>query len=162
MTKVVEEQAKAAVTRTNPILERGHAGRRIVVGVDGSESSKDALRWAARQADLTEASLDVIMSWELPVVPYGVWAGYDAGGDAQRLLDETVEEVLGQTSERDVLVTAAEGEPAVTLLKAAKRADLLVVGSRGHRPFAGLLLGSVGRHCVTHAPCPVVVVSHYR
>ena len=162
LTKIVEAQAKAAVTGPDLLLERGHAGPRIVVGVDGSKSSKDALRWAARQADLTGASLDVVMSWELPIVPYGAWTGYDAGEDAQRLLDETVDEVLGETPERDVVITVAEGEPAVTLLEAAKRADLLVVGGRGDGPFAGLFLGSVGHRCVTHAPCPVVVVPHYR
>ena len=56
----------------------------------------------------------------------------------------------------------AEGDPAVTLLEAAERADLLVVGGRGDGPFAGLFLGPVGHHCVTQAPCPVVVVPHYR
>ena len=51
-----------------------------------------------------------------------------------------------------------EGHPAFSLIEQAKDADLLVVGTRGHGGFVGLLLGSVGEHCVTHAPCPVVVV----
>jgi nucleotide-binding universal stress UspA family protein len=133
---------------------------RIVVGVDGSEGSKDALRWAARQAKLTGALLDVVMTWEVPVVPYGVWAGYDASGEAKETLNETVQEVLGGANPDDVVVTAPEGRPAQTLLEEAKDADLLVVGCRGHGPFAGLLLGSVSQHCATHAPCPVVVVPH--
>jgi nucleotide-binding universal stress UspA family protein len=49
--------------------------------------------------------------------------------------------------------------PAI-LLRAAEGADLLVVGSRGHGAFAGMLLGSVSQHCVHHASCPVVVVRH--
>ena len=52
------------------------------------------------------------------------------------------------------------GPPALELLKAAQNADLLVVGSRGHGAFAGMLLGSVSEHCVTHSLCPVVVVHH--
>jgi nucleotide-binding universal stress UspA family protein len=54
----------------------------------------------------------------------------------------------------------AEGPPALELLKAAQNADLLVVGSRGHGAFAGMLLGSVSEHCVAHSSCPVVVVRH--
>lgn len=134
--------------------------RRIVVGVDGSDGSKDALRWAKREAERTSASLDVVMTWEIPVIPYGAWTGYDASGEAEATLKETVEEVLGGAQSSDVVLTATEGQPAQTLLEAAKKADLLVVGSRGHGPFAGFLLGSVSQQCVTHAPCPVVVVPH--
>jgi len=134
--------------------------RRIVVGVDGSEGSKDALRWAKREADLTCASLDVVMTWEVPAVPYGVWSGYDASGAAEATLKETVEEVLGVPNPHDVALITTEGRPANTLLEAARKADLLVVGTRGHGPFAALLLGSVSQQCVTHAPCPVVVVPH--
>ena len=132
--------------------------RRIVVGVDGSEVSKGALRWAARQARLTGASLDVVMTWELPTLPHGVWGGYDESQDAQQALNETVRDVLGKTKEGEVLTRAIEGPPAPRLLEAAKGADLLVVGSEGHGPVAGLLLGSVSQQCVAHAPCPVVVV----
>jgi nucleotide-binding universal stress UspA family protein len=53
-----------------------------------------------------------------------------------------------------------EGPPALMLLRAAADADLLVVGSRGHGAFAGMLLGSVSEHCVHHANCPVVVIRH--
>ncbi len=137
---------------------------RIVVGVDGSEGSKEALRWAAGQAQLTGASLEVVTAWEVPVVPYGIWAGYDAGPEAQETLQQTVQEVLGTVEEGDVVLRATEGRPAFTLLEAAEKADLLVVGSsRGHGAFVGLLLGSVGPECLTHASCPVVVVPpHHR
>jgi nucleotide-binding universal stress UspA family protein len=134
--------------------------RRIVVGVDGSEGSKDALRWAKREAELTSASLDVIMTWEVPVVPYGVWAGYDASTTTETILKETVAEVVGGDNSTDVVLTAVEGRPVPVLLNAAKKADLLVVGSRGHGPLTAFLLGSVSLQCVSHAPCPVVVVPH--
>jgi nucleotide-binding universal stress UspA family protein len=134
------------------------ACRRIVVGVDGSEGSKEALCWAARQAELTGASMEVVMTWEPPVTPYGVWAGYDASGEAQEMLEATVKEALGDFDQRDIVVEAREGRPALTLLQAAETADLLVVGCRGHGTFAGLVLGSVSQYCATHAACPVVVV----
>ena len=96
MNRAVEEQGQ--VSTRNHHAVRGHRTYgRIVVGLDGSEGSKDALRWAARQAELTGASLDVVMTWEVPVVPYGVWTGYDAGGQAQETLDATVEEILGRS-----------------------------------------------------------------
>ena len=81
MNRAVEEQGQVS-TRNHHAVHGHRTYGRIVVGLDGSEGSKDALRWAARQATLTGASLDVVMTWEVPVVPYGVWTGYDAGGRA--------------------------------------------------------------------------------
>lgn len=136
-------------------------GERIVVGVDGSPSSCQALRWAARQAKLTGASLEVVTSWELPT-SYG-WmppypSDFDPAGEAKRNLQATVAEVLGDDPGVDIEHTVAEGHPAPVLLAAAKGASMLVVGSRGHGGFTGMLLGSVSDHCVSHAPCPVTVV----
>ena len=158
MDRAVEEQHQVS-TRTYPAVVGGHRTHgRIVVGIDGSEGSKCALRWAARQGELTGASLEVVMTWEVPVLPYGVWAGYDASDQAQETLDATVEEVLGSRNPGHVVATVTEGRPEWALLEAAKKADLLVVGGRGHGLFAGLLLGSVSQHCAAHASCPVVVV----
>ena len=158
MNRAGEEQRQASTRNYHAVVRGQHTCGRIVVGLDGSEGSKDALRWAARQAELTGDSLDVVMTWEVPVVPYGVWAGYDAGGRAQETLDATLQEVLGSFDQDHVVATATEGRPEWALLEAAKKADLLVVGSRGQGPFACLLLGSVSQHCATHASCPVVVV----
>jgi nucleotide-binding universal stress UspA family protein len=136
---------------------------RIVVGVDGSEAANDALRWAARQAALVGGTLDVVMTWELPtnygwVAPYP--EGFDPAADTRRLLEEVVGTVLAKHPGLDVHTQVVEGHPAPVLIDTAQGAELLVVGSRGHGAFAGMLLGSVSDHCVSNAPCPVVVVRH--
>lgn len=132
----------------------------IVVGVDASEPSKEALRWAAGQAELSGQELRVIMSWEIPAMAY--WAplpeGLDFEKETRTALHQTVTEVLGEHPAVTVTEVVREGHPAPVLLAESADADLLVVGSRGHGEFAGMLIGSVSEHCVTHASCPVVVV----
>jgi nucleotide-binding universal stress UspA family protein len=134
--------------------------RRIVVGVDGSPSSNAALRWAARQAGLTGASLDAVIAWEYPV-GYG-WGGTALDGDfagwAGKVLADAVSAELGRQPEVGVRERVLTGNAAEALLHAAHGADLLVLGNRGHGGFAEALLGSVGQHCVQHADCPVVIV----
>ena len=137
----------------------------IVVGVDGSESSNGALRWAAQQAMRTDAALEVMMTWEWPS-SYG-WsfplpAEYDPAADAQRLLDGVIAELRESHPNLDIRARVVEGHPAPTLVEASRGADLLVVGSRGHGEFAGMLLGSVSEHCVTNAHCPVLVFRESR
>jgi len=136
-------------------------GQRIVVGVDGSESSRTALEWAAAQARLTGATLEVVMTWEYPA-NYGwvpVWPeGLDLGADAKKLLDDTIETVLGTKTGISIIATVAEGHPAPVLVERSRSASLIVVGSRGHGEFAGMLLGSVSEFLATHARCPVVIV----
>jgi len=135
----------------------------IVVGVDGSEASKRALQWAAEQAKRTGAELNVVTTWEYPTTfgwapPYP--AGFDPEGDTEHALRDTVDAVLGTDPGVPVRLTVVEGHPAPVLTEAAKDALLLVVGSRGHGAFMGMLVGSVSEHCVAHSPCPVVVVRH--
>lgn len=132
----------------------------IVVGVDGSEASKEALRWAARQAELTGAELHPVMAWRLPAT-YSFPANYsdvDFAGDARRELQRIIDEVLGMESGVRVVPEVSEGHAAEVLIEAAKQAELLVVGSHGRGAFSGMLLGSVSQHCVHHASCPVLVV----
>jgi nucleotide-binding universal stress UspA family protein len=135
---------------------------RIVVGVDGSESSKRALRWAIRQAELTGGTVDAVTAWHFPpaygVAPVGVDAGVDFEGDAKRTLTEALTEVSGLAPEVPVNPLIAEGHAATVLLEAARGADLLVVGSRGHGGFTSALVGSVSLYCVLHAHCPVLVL----
>ncbi|MGI8776092.1 MAG: universal stress protein [Acidimicrobiales bacterium] len=136
----------------------------IVVGVDGSEPSKDALRWAARQAELTEAGLQVVITWSFPTTsgwePSSYPSGIDYETDARKVLDDVVDEVLGAARPTNLTTSVVSGHPAQVLVEAAHDADLLVVGSRGHGMFAGMLLGSVSEHCVHQADCPVVIVRH--
>jgi nucleotide-binding universal stress UspA family protein len=140
----------------------GHE-RCIVVGVDGSPASEAALEWGARQAKLTGAPLRAVMVWHVPMAGYGMAMPApikaDIAHDAQVALDDVVAEVLGEAQPVGVTKAVIQGHPASELVKAATGAELLVVGSRGHGAVAGTLLGSVSRHCVTHAACPVVVVS---
>jgi nucleotide-binding universal stress UspA family protein len=138
----------------------GHQ-QRIVVGVDGSESSKRALRWAIRQAEQTGGRVDAVAAWHYPPA-YGVApvadGGVDFEGDAKRTLAEALAEVSGLAPEVRVDPLIAEGHPATVLLQAARGADLLVVGSRGHGGFTSAMLGSVSLYCVLHAHCPVLVL----
>jgi nucleotide-binding universal stress UspA family protein len=127
----------------------------IVVGVDGSESSVRAVRWAAEQAQLTKATITAVIAWQTP--PGAGFGNMLAMRDAA---DTVVDDVVNKAAYPDVLVTKKyqQGSPAAVLIEASKDADLLVVGTRGHGGFAGMLLGSVSAQCVHHAPCPVVVV----
>jgi len=139
---------------------------RIVVGVDGSESSRDALRWAAAQAAAMDAELEVVGAWSYPAAAYPTLSGYvpmvdtvDMEAETRQSVKAVVKETLGDTPVR---VRVAEGHPAKVLVDAARGALLVVVGCRGHGGFVGALLGSVSQHVVAHAPCPVVVVRHPR
>lgn len=138
-------------------------GSTVVVGVDGSEPSRQALHWAARHAAMAGAELKVVTTWEFPTT-FG-WAppypdGFDPERDTENALRDTVRQVLGDNPEVPVHLVVREGHPAPVLIDEAGGADLLVVGSRGHGAFMGMVLGSVSEHCVSHAPCPVVVVRH--
>ena len=133
--------------------------QRIVVGVDGSPASQDALRWAVAQASLTGAVVEAVTAWQFPATygGYPVDAGTDWRANAQTVQETAVKEALGD--EATALVRrVAQGHTVRVLLDVAADAELLVVGSRGHGGFAGMLLGSVSEHVVAHAPCAVVVV----
>lgn len=139
-------------------------GGRIVVGVDGSDGSKDALRWAMAQARCTGGTVEAINAWEDPT-GYGFpYAWVSDSGDSlatltEKMLVESVAEVADKLPDPVTVSTkAVRGQPAEVLVKAAVGATLLVVGSRGHGTFAGIVLGSVSQRCVAHAACPVLVV----
>jgi nucleotide-binding universal stress UspA family protein len=139
----------------------GDGQSRIVVGVDGSESSKDALRWAARQAGFTGATLEVVTGWDYPAfygwapaIPDDVDFGYFAGQAQEDALDE----VFGADRPARLETRVMAKHPAIALVEASEGAELLVVGSRGHGPLADALLGSVSTYCVHHAQCAVTVI----
>lgn len=137
---------------------------RIVVGVDGSPSSNEALSWAVRQAELTHGEISAVTAWEYPQF-YGSMGWMPPENQegtveqaAEQVLSDAITAAAGPKHAVKIHSTVAYGSPASILLDAAENASLLVVGSRGHGGFAGALLGSVGQHCVQHAQCPVVVI----
>jgi nucleotide-binding universal stress UspA family protein len=137
----------------------------IVVGVDGSETSKDAFRWAAREARRDSVALRAILCWRIPNAFYGGAVPspieQDLAQHSKIALDEIVQEVIGGEGLPGLSAEVIEGHAATELVKAAETAELLVVGSRGRGAFVGMLLGSVSDYCVQHASCPVVVVRHH-
>ncbi|WP_127356270.1 universal stress protein [Actinacidiphila soli] len=139
-------------------------GRRIVVGVDGSPSSKQALRWAVEQAQLTGAAVDAVACWAYPSMYGWGMTGLDPElADATgKMLAQAVTEVVGDDPPVKIRESIVIGNATEVLLERSGGAELLVVGSRGHGGFSGALLGSVGQHCVQHAYCPVVVVRDFK
>jgi nucleotide-binding universal stress UspA family protein len=136
------------------------SGDRVVVGVDGSEPSQQALRWGLFLAQATGATIDAVIAWMIPTFAgAGVWPPeWNPEQDAADALHGTVTEVLGEHPPVPVREIVTEGGAAQVLLEASKGARVLVVGSRGHGGFAGLLLGSVSTACAEHAPGAVLVV----
>jgi nucleotide-binding universal stress UspA family protein len=136
------------------------ADNRVVVGVDGSESSKAALRWANRIAAPTGAPIEAVIAWHFPYG--GGWSvlpdNFDPAADASTVLTQAVDAVFPDGRPEGLRLIVGEGNPAQLLLEASAGAELLIVGSRGHGGFAGLLLGSVSSTCAEHATCPVLVV----
>jgi nucleotide-binding universal stress UspA family protein len=137
----------------------------VVVGVDGSADSVAALAWAARYAAATGARVRAILAWHYPgavggppieVAPEAVRGQTEE--QMREALDEAVAQAYGSEAASGLEAILGYGHAAQVLIEASKEADLLVVGSRGHRAFAGMLVGSVSLHCVTRASCPVVVV----
>ena len=138
---------------------------KIVVGVDGSAASIAALRWALDEARLRGVQLVAVHAYGIPLVSTTSqalrlletdFAAYRAAGE--HLLEQAVSDAGGSTRDVDVVRSVVEAPPAPALLEAAEGADLLVVGSRGHGGFVGLLLGSVSEQLAHHSPCPVVIV----
>jgi nucleotide-binding universal stress UspA family protein len=110
---------------------------------------------------LRGSKVDVVYTWEYPAVidPLGVSmlpGADDMTASAERLLAEVLQKV--DSSGVTITSRVVRGAPATALIAAAKDADLLVIGRRGHGGFMGLLLGSVAQQVAHHAPCPVVLV----
>jgi nucleotide-binding universal stress UspA family protein len=142
---------------------------RIVVGIDGSEDSAGALRWAVAEADLRGADVEAVHAWTLMPVAAPPDAGLvplawtessevlDASQRAaERVAHDELTAVLG--AEHRVRLSVVLGEPAAALLEAAEDAELLVVGNRGRGSFAQTLFGSTSAKVSDRASCPVVIV----
>ena len=123
-----------------------------------------ALRWADFVARAMDCDLEVMIAWQLyPGIGFGAGMAsvppeWDPAGYAADAARHTVEEVFGTEPSPTLRVTVQEGSAAQVLLQASKDARMLVVGSRGHGGFAGLLLGAVSAASAEHAKCPVLVV----
>lgn len=137
----------------------------VVVGVDGSAESVNALKWAAGYAAATRARISAVLCWNYPaparLAPIG--KAPQAITDAVRVnmqaaLDKASADVFGNSTPDKVTTKIEYGHPAMVLVNESSDADLLVVGSRGHGAFTGMLVGSVSIHCVSNAACPVVVI----
>jgi nucleotide-binding universal stress UspA family protein len=138
--------------------------KRIVVGVDGSDGSVVALRWALEEARYRNLPLLVVMAWQEPALTtiplYGIEPRFEEAQDAaaQRLLDVLRDEGVLDAPDVEVLTRVIHEAAGPALLMSADADDILVVGSRRHAYRPRMILGSVSRHCATHARCPVVVV----
>jgi nucleotide-binding universal stress UspA family protein len=152
----------------------------IVVGVDGSEGSVAALRWALAEAQLRGSTVRVVHAYQSPPLPTTeVGIGVAGGGigvpaayvddleplrqaietEAGKLIEQSLRRADGDSIEGLAIERAAvEGPAAQTLIESGRGAELLVVGSRGRGGFMGLLLGSVSQQCALHPPCPVVIL----
>lgn len=133
---------------------------RIVVGVDWSEASVEALRQAQRMATPLGAKVQAVACWEYPqmysgYVMMGV-EGFEEG--ARKVLDDAVAQAFGAEMPANVSSALVRSHPREALIDASRDADMIVVGRRGHGGFGGLLLGSVSSAVVAHAHCPVLVV----
>lgn len=139
--------------------ERPSMSGRVVVGSDGSESSRQAIRWAADEARARGAVLEVVHAWTLLGQPdAGTFDPHYGETEARQLLDAELDGLGDALDGLEVERTVVCDLGAPALLDAAERADLIVVGSRGLGGFRGLLLGSVSSQVVQHATCPVAVI----
>lgn len=137
----------------------------IVVGVDGSESSHRALLWAVQEAAAHGNRVLAISTYSLPTLtstePAYILSPADVAAfadDCRKVLEAEVADASKGDGSVEIDAKVIEGPAARALIDASQHASALVVGSRGHGGFVGLLLGSVSQQCVTHAHCPVVVI----
>jgi nucleotide-binding universal stress UspA family protein len=152
-TQARPDDADGAVTPSG-------AGR-IVVGVDGSSASIAALEWAIKQAKLTNVGVDAAITWSVPATAAaagGLPETYDPAGDAAKALAEAVASSRAAHPDVELRTVEIEGPAGPSLVDYAAKAELLVIGSRGHGFVSGLLLGSVSEYCVSHAHIPVLVL----
>lgn len=143
----------------------GQARQVVVVGVDGSAESIAALNWASDYATAMGAMVRAVLVWQHPAAvgqgPVGLAPGAVTEEVEQRMLGDLAEHVAKVAQDPPaarIETRVIYGHPAQVLIDESADASLLVVGSRGHGAFTGMLVGSVSIHCVTSASCPVVVV----
>lgn len=136
------------------------AVRRLVVGVDGSEDSKLALRWAIDYARAFGGEVEAVAAPEMIISAtiHDAYTEEDYVRDTEERLTKTLAEVVAPDAGVTVTPKVVRGLAARALPKAAMGADMLVIGSHGEGELPGMHLGSTASYCVHHAPCPVVVL----
>ncbi len=159
---VGQRVAMAAESTVVVVREPEHSDGLVVVGVDGSESSRHALTWAAEAARHRGCALRVVMAWSYlaPVDEHGsaeFRADYTEA-DAWKALTVIVDETLGTDVDLEVDLQAICDLPARALLEQAADASLLVVGPQGWSRHARVGLGSITIQVLHHAPCPLAIV----
>lgn len=137
----------------------------IVVGVDGSTYSRDALSWALAEARSHQQRILAVSIWTKPPVPsdpaYGSFpwgSSVDAGPATEQMLETVVKEVAADYPDVDVERRTTVGNAVQELITLSADAAMVVVGAKGHGGFTGMLLGSVSQHVLAHSRCTVVVV----
>lgn len=131
---------------------------RMVVGVDGSDANRAALRRAAFEAAAHAATLEIVHAWSFLAQPS---SGFDPhyGADAARaIIEHFVDGAIGSTRRLDATLRVVNDRAGAALVEASSGASMVVVGARGMGALKGALLGSVSQHLVHHAHCPVLVV----
>jgi nucleotide-binding universal stress UspA family protein len=134
----------------------------IVVGVDGSPQSMNALEWALAEADFRHAPVKAVAIIPGATSIWGIagrdYASEDTQQHVRHAAEAEVDKAVAGHPGLQVSVHIASGVPADELVKASEDADLLVVAARGSGGFAQLLMGSVSSQVAHHARCPVVIV----
>ena len=135
-------------------------GEKIVVGIDGSTGAHAAIDWALSHAQAND-QIEIIHTWTDPAMPAEIGMAFDPqifADSAAAVLDAEMELIRERNSDIQIEGRCIRGHPGSALIEAAKDADLLVVGTRGHGGFVGLLLGSTSTYLAHHATCPLLIV----
>jgi nucleotide-binding universal stress UspA family protein len=152
------------VTNQKDETSQKHERQLVVVGVDGSEQSVAALRWAARYAAAAGAAVRAVLVWHYPMMASTPESetpdvfNEDSKELMQSSIDAAIDRAFPGQPDPGIATQVSYGHPAEVLIEESKHADLLVVGGSGHGAFTGMLVGSVSIHCVTGAFCPVTVI----
>lgn len=160
----VATHASCPVVVVPPRWQAGRSGSGIVVGVDGSKRSLEAIEFAFEQAEARHSSLTAVMAWNDPVSsgpddPLPLV--YDLGvleEESSALFAESMAGYRDKYPDVPLHAELVHGTAREVLTEAGESAELLVVGSRGLGAFRGLLLGSISRALVHHPPCPIAIV----
>lgn len=132
----------------------------VLVAVDGSEASVEALRWARDLAGPFNAQVEAVTCWDYPQLYDGyVTMRPDVFAEsAAQVMASSIRSAFGPETPRNFTTQVVQGNPKSTITELSRDKDMLLVGRRGRSMVAGQLFGSVSAFCAAHAQCPVLVV----